>query len=131
MIVLDTNVLIEIMDRRSEKGEEAVKLILESGEPFCTTAINLHEILYGLYKYAKPVEDVLLLPVLSFTKEDAKLAAELELEMERRGMPVRRLDAMIAAITINNGAKLFTYDLRHFKPMEELGLKLFPWWNIR
>ena len=126
MIVLDTNVLIEIMDRRSERGEEALRIVLESGEPFGITVINLHEILYGLYKYGKPVDEVLLLPVLDFTKRDAELAAEIELKMERAGRPVRRLDAMIAAITINNGAKLFTYDLRHFKPMEALGLRLFP-----
>lgn len=125
MIVIDTDVLIEIMDKRSAKGEEALKKILESGESFAITSITLHEILYGLYKYAKPVEEVLRLPVLSYGKEDAELSAKLELEAEKLGHVVSRMDAMIAAIAINNGAKLYTFNQKHFKPFEKLGLQLF------
>lgn len=126
MIVIDTNVLIEIFDRKSQKGDEALNKIVESDENISITAINLHEILYGLQKYAKPVKEILRLPVLNYTKKDARLAAKLELEMERTGTAIRRTDAMIAAITINNGASLYTLDLKHFKPLEALGLKLFP-----
>ena len=125
MIILDTDVLIEIMDKKSKKGEELLKTIIESGEDICITSINLHEILYGLYKYAKPVEEILRLPVVSYTKDDAVLAAKLEIEMERKGKAIRRTDAMIAAIAINNGAKLYTLNLKHFKPLTSLGLKLF------
>ena len=32
MIVIDTDVLIEIFDRKSQKGEEALEKIVESGE---------------------------------------------------------------------------------------------------
>jgi len=73
---LDTDVLIEIFDKKSETGDEALKRILERGEDISITAINLHEILYGLQKYAKPVREVLRLPVLNFTKRDANLSAK-------------------------------------------------------
>ena len=126
MIILDTDVLIEIFDKGSERGDEALKRILESGEDIDITAINLHEILYGLQKYAKPVREVLRLPVLNFTKRDASLSAKIELEAESRGTPIRRTDAMIAAITLNNGASLYTLDLKHFQPLKALGLKIFP-----
>ena len=126
MIVLDTDVLIEIFDKKSEKGDEALKKILEGGENISITAINLHEILYGLRKYAKPIKEVLQLPVLNYTKKDASLSANVELETESRGAPIRRTDAMIAAITINEGASLYTLDLKHFQPLKALGLKLFP-----
>jgi len=126
MIILDTDVLIEIFDKRSKKGDEALKRILENGEDIAITAINLHEILYGLQKYAKPVREVLLLPVLNFTREDASLSAKIELEAESRGASIRRTDAMIAATTLNNGANLYTLDLKHFQPLKTLGLKLFP-----
>jgi len=125
MMVIDTSVLIEIFDRKSEKGDEALKKILESEENISITAISLHEILYGLQKYAKPVEEVLQLPILNYTKKDATLAAKLELEMEREGTSIRRTDAMIAATTINKGAIFYTLDLKHFKPLENLGLRLF------
>jgi len=126
MITLDTDVLREILDRRSKIGDEALKLILESGEKIGTTSINLHEVLYGLQKYAKPVKEVLQLPVANYTKEDANLSAKIELDAERMGTPIRRTDAMIAAITINNGASLYTLDTKHFEPIKALGLKLFP-----
>lgn len=126
MIVLDTDVLIEIFDRKSGKGDETLRKILESGENISITAVNLHEILYGLRKYAKPVKEILQLPVLSYTKEDASLSAKIELETESRGAPIRRTDAMIAAITMNKGASLYTLDLKHFQPLKALGLKLFP-----
>jgi len=122
MIILDTDVLIEIFDKRSEKGDRAIRKILDTGEEVGTTVINLHEILYGLQKYAKPVKDILQLPVLDYTKDDASLSAEIELSAERRGTPVRRTDAMIAAITISNKASLYTLDIKHFKPIKALGL---------
>lgn len=125
MIVIDTDVLIEIFDKKSKKGEESLKKVVESGEDINITVVNLHEVLYGLQKYAKPVGEILRLPVLGYMKRDASLAVKLELDAEKRGVPARRTDAMIAAMVMNNGAKLYTLDLKHFKPFEPLGLKLF------
>lgn len=78
MIVLDTDVLIETFDKRSIKGDEALKRTLDSGEDTATTSINLHEILFGLQKYTKPAKDILLLPMLEYTKRDAELTAEID-----------------------------------------------------
>jgi tRNA(fMet)-specific endonuclease VapC len=126
MIALDTDVLIEIMDRKSEKGNGALTNVLQSGEQVSTTAINVHEILYGLHKYGKPVKEILLLPILDFSKEDAVLSSKIELETEKKGCPIRRTDAMIAAVAVNNGAMLYTFDQKHFQPIKALGLKFFP-----
>ena len=126
MIILDTDVLIEILDRRSQKGDEALqRLRREEDREISTTAINLHEILYGLHKFAKPVKEVLLLPVLNFTREDAVLSSNIELEAESRGIPIRRADAMIAALAINNEASLYTFDSKHFGRLRSFGLKVF------
>ena len=65
------------------------------------------------------------MPVLGYGGEDAVLAANIELEMGRKGKTARRTDAMIAAVTMNNKASLCTLDVKHFKPMGSLGLKLF------
>jgi len=125
MIALDTDVLIEILDKKSEKGNEALAKVLQSGEQVFTTAINIHEILYGLHKFGKPVKEILLLPILDYSKKDAVLSSKIELEAEKKGKSIRRTDAMIAAIIINNGAMLYTFDLNHFDPIKALGLKLF------
>ncbi|MBL7168215.1 type II toxin-antitoxin system VapC family toxin [Candidatus Bathyarchaeota archaeon] len=125
MIILDTDILIEIFDRDSERGDEALEAITSSSEDVATTAISLHEILYGLEKYAKPIKDVLLLPALPYTKRDAQTSARMETDAEADGRPTRRTDAMIAAIAVNHGASLFTFNVRHLKPLEKMGLKLF------
>lgn len=126
MIVIDSDVLIEILDRKSQKGDQALKQIVESKDDIATTAISLHEVLYGLHKYGKPVIQLLQLPILSYTKKDATLSSEIELETEKKGKPFSRTDSMITAITINNGAKLYTFNLKHFNHAKDLGLKLFP-----
>jgi len=126
LIIIDSDVLIEILDRKSEKGDIALKQIIESGEEIATTVISLHKVLYGLHKYGKPVKELLLLPILSYTKKDAVLSSKIELEVEKKGETACRTDAMIAAITINNGAKLYTCNLKHFNAFQDLGLKLYP-----
>ncbi len=124
MILLDTDVLIEILDKKSEKGDEALARLSESGEQIATTVINMHEILYGLNKHSKPIGTLLRLPVVVYSKNDAILSARLELGAERGGTSTRRADSMIAAIAINNGAKLFSFDRKHFTAFSTMGLQL-------
>ena len=126
MISIDSDVLIEILDLKSLKGDQALKQITESKEEVATTVINLHEVLYGLHKYGKPIKELLLLPTLNYTKKDAVLASKIELEVEKKGKIACRTDAMIAAITINNGAKLYTFNTKHFEAFQDLGLELYP-----
>lgn len=123
MIILDSDILIEIYDKKSTSGEELLKRIEESGDNFYITAINIQEVLYGLLKYARQTEYLLQLPTIDYDKEDAKLAAELEWKTEMKGRKINRADAMIAAIAINNNAKLYTNNKKHFS--EIAGLELF------
>lgn len=126
MILLDSDVLIEILDKKSERGNQALNLILESGEEMFASAIVLHEVLYGLHKREKSIEDVLLVPVLDYTRADSLLSSKIELEIEEKGTPIERTDTMIAAIAVNNEAKLYTFNTKHFSRLKSLGLKLFP-----
>jgi predicted nucleic acid-binding protein len=126
LINTDSDVLIEILDRKSLKGDQALRQITESKDEVATTVISLHEVLYGLHKYGKPIKELLLLPTLSYTKKDAVLASKIELEVEKKGKIACRTDAMIAAITINNGAKLYTFNKKHFEAFEDLGLEIYP-----
>lgn len=53
MILIDTDVLIEIFDKKSDKGDEALRRMEKTGEDIAIASLSLHEILYGIYKYAK------------------------------------------------------------------------------
>lgn len=54
MIILDTDVLIEIYEKRSKKGEEVFQKIISGGDEVAITSITLYEMLYGLMKLDKP-----------------------------------------------------------------------------
>lgn len=124
MILVDTDVLIEILDKNSKKGEDALQRIEGAGEDIALTSLNLHEILFGLYKYAdnKKIDKVKLLDVVDFTKDDATLSANLEVKAEKKGEKIPRFDVMIAAVAINRGFKLFTFNTDHFEGLEGLVL---------
>lgn len=66
-----------VPDKKSERGGETLKKILERDESVGITVINLHDIMYGLHKYAKIVTEVLRLSILNYTKNDAVLAASI------------------------------------------------------
>ncbi len=124
MILLDTDILIEIVDRQSDKGVGYVNRILESGETYCTSSINFHELMYGIKKYSKNGKTIHKIPVISYTKEDGDLSSRLELLAEQSGKSVPRMDAMIASVAINNGYRLYTLD-NHFRIFKDSGLILF------
>ncbi len=124
MILLDTNIIIEILEKKSEKGETLMVKIIESEEEYCTSSVNMHELLYGIEKYSKDDHLVLQIPTVEYNENDSKLSAVLELTAERKGRSVPRMDAIIASIAINNGCSLYTLD-EHFKVFTENGLKLF------
>ena len=125
MILLDTDVLIEILDKESEKGDELLASLEGADEELGTSSINMHELLYGLKKYARSDAKVSQLWVVPYAKANADLSSRLELAAERRGRPVRRLDSMIAAVAINRSARLSTMDTAHFEQFAKDGLKLF------
>lgn len=122
MILADTDVLIEIFDMNSKKGETSLNKIEEAGEDIALTSLNLHEILYGLYKYTDnpKIEKILTLDVVDFTKDDSILSAKLEVKAEKNGNKTPRFDTMIAAVAINRGFKLFTFNKKHFEEFEDL-----------
>lgn len=123
MIILDTDVLIEILDKTSEKGEQALQKIINAGDAVAVTSLTLHEIRYGLHKYTKAVPaELQQMDVLPFRGDDARLSAQLELACEQAGNMTSRTDAMIAAIAVNRNATLFTFNTRHFQCIDGLSL---------
>jgi len=124
LIIVDTDVLIEISDKRSKKGNEMYQKIIANGDDVAITSMTLYETMYGLIKFKKPFYYLSSFRVYEFSKEDALLAAKLDLDLEKNGKKIKRMDIIIASTTINRGATLCTLD-NEFQQMEELGLRLF------
>lgn len=124
MIIIDTDVLIEISDRQSEKGEITYQKIISTGDGIAITSTILYETLYEFMKFKKPFDYLSLFHVYEFSKEDAQKAAHLDLELEKKGKTIKRTDITIASTTINRGASLCTFD-QYFQELQEFGLRLF------
>ncbi len=123
MIIIDTDVLIEIFDKHSTKGNLALEKLNEAGEDIAITALSLHEVLFGIYKYGnKKVKRIEQLETLAFTRDDAAQSARLELNCEKKGKKIARIDAMIAAMAINRNATFFTFNDKHFKNISKIKL---------
>ena len=124
MILLDTDIIIEVLDKKSDKGESLMLKIIESGEGYCTSSVNLNEVLYCIDKYSIDSPLVLQIPTPGYSKDDSERSASLELTAERKSKSVPRIDAIIASVAINNGCSLYTLD-EHFEVFKDSGLKLF------
>ena len=127
MILLDSDVIIEILAKDSTRGKNLLDQLKRLNEEFATTALNLEEILYGIYKqtplHQLPEDHLLLqLPSLPFTAKDAEIAARMEVELERQGRKKPRGDILIAAIALNHQYKLFTLNKKHFSEIPLLKL---------
>jgi len=122
MIIVDTDVLIEIFDKNSEKGNLALKKLESSGEDIAITSITLHEILFGHYKYNKKVKDILQINTIEFNKNDSELSAKIEYDFDKKGELITRTDTMIAAIALNRKAKIYTFNKKHFQKIKQLTL---------
>ena len=122
MIIIDSDVLIEIFDKESEKGEAALQKLEKSDEDIAITSFNLHEILYGHYKARKKIKGITQLNTIEFNKKDAELSASLEIDAEKKGKIIPRMDTMIAAIAKNRNAKLYTFNKKHFQAIKKLTL---------
>ncbi len=126
MIILDTDVLINILDKKTPLRKKILDKIRDySNEEIVTTSLNLEEFLYGSLNRGIKIETnhaLLQLEILPFTKENAVISANLEVKLEKLGSKKPRGDVMIASIAIQHEAFLFTLNLKHFQIIPELKL---------
>ena len=130
MVVLDTNILVEIL-RNSKHSALLVEKISKTA-PVSTTMINEYELLLGAKFSDKPFENetkvqVLLkkLTVLHLTKDSVALASQIQANLMKKGQQVDFADLLIAAIALANNQTLVTRNVKHFERVP--GLKIEKW----
>jgi len=128
MIVLDTNVVSAMMERREE---EAVTRWLDRQElnSLYTTAVNVHELRYGIEKVpqgrrrAKLSKDldvvlsVLADRILPLDFAAAAASGRIQAQREVAGRPISLADCLIVGISVSRGAALATRNVRHFSDL--------------
>lgn len=122
MTIADSDVLIDFL--RGSGAAERIAIELES-RSIGTTAITAFEIRSGARTARqRSAVDALLeaMTILPFGPEEAKVAAEVRLQVESQGQPIGMADYMIAAICISNDGVLLTRNLKHFERVKGLRL---------
>ena len=126
MIFLETDVLVKLLNKNSAKGDEIFQKLEKSNESFAITSITFYEIVSLFMVNGINVPPINLLQIYGFSKEDAQKAAELELELQKKGKEkkIGTTALITAAIVMNKGGSVCTLEDR-FKDLKDLGLKLF------
>jgi predicted nucleic acid-binding protein len=116
---------MKILNKKSVQGQNIYENLEKNGESFAITSITLYEILYFFMKRKMNILPPLhLLHVLEFSKQDAQKAAELEIELEKKGKRVLTTSLITAAIVMNKGGSLCALN-KDFNELKNVGLKLY------
>ena len=129
MILVDTNVFSELMQRQPEPAVIAW-LDAQAPDAVWISSMTLYEARYGLallddgerkvmlqQQLDTLVRDDLDNRVVTFDVRAADRAASLAAERKRRGRPVDIRGTFIGGITIANGAILATRNIKHFEDL--------------
>ncbi len=133
MRAVDTTYLIDLLRGDSSAVKKAKELDEEGGA--ATTAINLFEITYGVYRsknidHNRRLSDVnRLFSRLDIFPLDARAATEAGKTLgalSREGKTIDVLDGMIAAIAVTNGCDtIITRNVDHFKRIPNLEVETY------
>ena len=136
MILLDTNVLSELMQRQPEPTVIAW-LDAQAADSLWLTSVTLFEAQFGIAALAAGrrknsllqsleslVSEDLQHRIAAFDSSAAEHAARLAAERKRLNRPMDMRDTFIAGIVLAQGATLATRNTRHF---EDLPFVVDPW----
>ncbi|HPY40997.1 MAG TPA: type II toxin-antitoxin system VapC family toxin [Thiolinea sp.] len=128
--LLDTNICIYLI---KEKPHEVLARFttLKSSQVFIS-AISVFELYFGVEKSQAPKRNLAALEqflrpmtVLDFTPKDAKQAAKIRADLQRKGTPIGAYDIQIAATALAQGLTVVTNNTSEFERV--VGLKLENW----
>jgi tRNA(fMet)-specific endonuclease VapC len=134
MIMLDSNVVIELMNGRHSLVRERYRATKSANlRMISVSSIVIFELQYGIAKSTKQARNAEHLrsflagtiEVLSFDDEDATFAGQIRATLEAKGTPIGSWDVMIAGHALRHGATLVTANVREFSRVD--GLKLENW----
>lgn len=129
MWVLDTNTLIYFF---KGMGKVADNLLSRSPKDIGIPAIVLYELEVGIAKSTSPATRTRQLEqlraainVLPFGDPEAKAAALIRAQLEKKGTPIGPHDVLIAGTAAAHGAILVTRNVREFQRVR--GLRVENW----
>ncbi len=126
MILVDSSVWIDFLSSRPGPGGQELRQLIEDGAPVALTGVVVTEVLQGLKRDAKRIENYLLL--FDFLEaggfETYRKAATLFRLARSQGVSLTTTDAIIATVAVENGAVVFSLDHDFVRMANMLGFRL-------
>lgn len=133
MFLLDSNVVIAIINRRSEAAIARVHKEFALGTVVLFSTIVYFELRYGISKSTQAAKSEALLrefmrspiTIIPFEPADAEHAGDIRAGLNAKGTPIGPYDILIAAQARSRGAVLVTGNRREFDRVP--GLAVADW----
>jgi tRNA(fMet)-specific endonuclease VapC len=129
---LDTNVLIDLANRRTDRLRQRFEQAVATGEAVTTCSIAAHELVFGAVISRRPPYHLELahrllgsLNVTELSFEDAESAANLRAALRRLGQTIGSFDTLIAGQALCRGWTMVTANVREFGRVP--GLRIIDW----
>lgn len=131
--LLDTNVVIALLNRRSRAVRRNWLDALRQGVHTSTSSVVYFELYYGAVKSKQSADNIAKLDalvgtyvtVLPFEREDGAFAGKIRNDLEAAGTPIGAYDTLIAGQALRLGMTLVTGNTRELWRVR--GLKLANW----
>ena len=124
MYILDTNTLIYFF---KGIGNVSKNLLAQSPKEIGIPSIVIYELEYGIAKSISPNKRMKqlnqmcsLIEVLPFLEDEAKAAAIIRADLEKKGTPIGHYDILIAGTALHYNGILITNNTNEFKRIPKL-----------
>lgn len=123
--LLDTNIVIAW---RVRGNCHVVRRLGAHRAEVALSVVVMHELIFGAYNSSRVAEnlaeiDKIQLPVLPFSEDDARAAAEIRAVLRRAGTPIGPYDLLIAGQALARNMVLVTHNTREFGRVNGLSLE--------
>jgi hypothetical protein len=126
LILVDTSVWIDFLSSRPGSAGQELRRLIEEGVAVAVTGVVVTEILQGLKRDVKRIENYLSLFDLVEASgfETYQNAAALFRSARSQGVSLTTTDVLIATIAVENGAAVFSLDRDFVRMAHIVGLQL-------
>jgi predicted nucleic acid-binding protein len=127
LILVDTSVWIDFFNLSPGRGGDELRRMIEEAEPFALTGVIVMEILQGLGRDVNRMEHFLsmweLLEPRGFSTY--REAASISRLARSKGITLKTIDTLIAAIALEHHASLFSLDRNFSRIARVAPLRLY------
>lgn len=125
MYMLDTNICVYIIKKRT--SELLIKFNSIQKNSICISVVTYTELHYGVERSSSKnlnqriIDDfVSLLTVLPWDRDAARVYGKIRANLEKKGIPIGKMDMLIAAHALSQKCTLVSNNLREFKRVKDL-----------